>query len=301
MRQRGTVLKTSAGYEIFVSQQTGQAVFALRLGSDKLFLLEIVDFLSAGEANLAGIEMTAQGQIRVGFHHGRFATSAALHQAVSAACAVLQDIKKDIVDSLENALPGSKMYIHIEAPDDNPQFAELVIRELEKFSPDTAQKTVRVASLQQASAVERNRYLEAEELDWNEQQKTELLETLASSGLKTAGFNLAEAFQEVRKGVLQAREVLIEAGTGSVFVYIPLQAGLQGTPLGGYQSFSLPAWMPAGTTGVIRGDVRNARVFAEQPVEVLIIPKDTYLQHWYRPYRPAELFQTFSAAARQKK
>ena len=38
LRQRGTVQKTSGGYEVFISQQTGGAVYALRLGNDQLYL-----------------------------------------------------------------------------------------------------------------------------------------------------------------------------------------------------------------------------------------------------------------------
>jgi hypothetical protein len=47
LRQRGTVQKTSGGYEVFVNQQTGNAIFALRLGDEKLYLLEMPDKLRA--------------------------------------------------------------------------------------------------------------------------------------------------------------------------------------------------------------------------------------------------------------
>ncbi len=42
--------------------------------------------------------------------------------------------------------------------------------------------------------------------------------------------------------------------------------------------------MPLGATGVISGAIRNADVIAVRPVDVLIIPKDVYLEHWHRPY-----------------
>lgn len=47
--------------------------------------------------------------------------------------------------------------------------------------------------------------------------------------------------------------------------------------------------MPLGTTGVIRGDSRNADIIAEQNVSLLILPKEVYLRYWYVPYSPAEL------------
>jgi hypothetical protein len=82
---------------------------------------------------------------------------------------------------------------------------------------------------------------------------------------------------------------LIEAGTPPAFVYVPLGDGLKVIPLGGYQSFSVAAWMPLGYTGIIRGDIRNADVIAEKDVSLLMIPKEAYLQHWYAPYSPEEL------------
>lgn len=54
---------------------------------------------------------------------------------------------------------------------------------------------------------------------------------------------------------------------------------------------STPAWIPVGSTGVIRGAVRNATVVAARDLTLLMIPRDVYLQHWYRPYSPIELIE----------
>ena len=43
LRQRGTVLRTSGGYEIFMDQHTANAIFAFSLGGDRLYLLEMSD------------------------------------------------------------------------------------------------------------------------------------------------------------------------------------------------------------------------------------------------------------------
>ncbi len=106
---------------------------------------------------------------------------------------------------------------------------------------------------------------------------------------KLNSFNPVEGFKHVRFTDLQSGEKLIEAGAPSSFVYIPLGDGLKIIPLGGYQSFSVAAWMPLGTTGVIRGDIRNADIIAEHPVSLLILPKEVYLRYWYVPYSPMEL------------
>jgi hypothetical protein len=55
--------------------------------------------------------------------------------------------------------------------------------------------------------------------------------------------------------------------------------------------------MPLGSTGVIRGALRNARVIAEQAVSALMIPKDVYLRHWYATYTAAELRQRLGQMA----
>lgn len=47
--------------------------------------------------------------------------------------------------------------------------------------------------------------------------------------------------------------------------------------------------MPLVSTGVIHGEVRNADVIAEQPVSLLMVPKEVYLGYSYEPYSPAEL------------
>ena len=43
-----------------------------------------------------------------------------------------------------------------------------------------------------------------------------------------------------------------------------------------------------GNTGVIRGALRNARVIAEHDVELLSIPREVFLSHWYTPYTVQE-------------
>ena len=81
LRQRGTVQKTSGGYEIFVSQQTGNALCSLRYGEQQLYLMELDQPLSAGEANIAASALTHEGDLRIAFHRGSFAEPGASARA----------------------------------------------------------------------------------------------------------------------------------------------------------------------------------------------------------------------------
>ena len=57
--------------------------------------------------------------------------------------------------------------------------------------------------------------------------------------------------------------------------------------------------MPLGVTGVIRGDIRNAHVMAECPVDVLIIPRSIYLKRWHATHSHATFLQAVGMSDRQ--
>ncbi len=298
LRQRGTVQKTSGGYEIFVNQQTGNAIYALRQGDDKLYLLEMPDPFSAGEANIASCELGRDGNLRITFHRGAFADEAALGRAAYYAAHTVYDIQADVIGSFYQMADmagvlktADDIRILLERVDDNPAFVELVQEQLQHFNSKTAGQVRIVPSLQNVSELERARYLEAAELDWDSNQRLAVLDRLAQSGHKTAAIDPEKGFDHVKLLTLRAGETLIEAGAPASFVYLPLGDGLKIIPLGGYQPFSVRAWMPLGNTGVIRGAIRNADVVADQDVSLLIIPKDVYLRHWHNPYTAAELMQ----------
>lgn len=299
LRQRGTVLKTSGGYEIFVDQQTGSALYALRDGSERLFLLELPDPISAGEANIASSELDAQGNLRIAFERGAFATPAVTARAAYNAALVVQDMEQDIIASFERgeetAVPGLKtardMRILLEETDDNLDFAADVRAQLKDLDPALARRVCVVPSLQAASNQERDRYLAAPALAWNLEERQALLKRISQAGHRTSKIDPELAFDHVRLVSLRPNELLIEAGTPSAFVYIPLGPGLRILPLGGYDAFSVQPWMPLGSTGVIRGAVRNASVIADQVVQLLIIPKSIFLRHWHKTHSPETLHQ----------
>jgi hypothetical protein len=102
------------------------------------------------------------------------------------------------------------------------------------------------------------------------------------------------AFEHVKLIHVEAKDVLIDAGAPSTFVYIPLSEGLRIIPLGSYQAFVVQPWMPLGLTGVIRGAERNADVVAEQALHLLMIPGTIYLRHWHQTHTPESFKQTIA-------
>jgi len=301
LRQRGTVQKTSGGYEVFASPQTGNALFALRLGRDKLYLLEMVNPISVGEANIASSEFTAEGDLRLSFHRGAYANEEALHRSVYSTAFTINDFLYDIVASfwrkrtIHSLKTFKEIQVLLESTDDNPHFVELVQEQLRQFNPEISNQIQIAPSLKNVSENERTRYLNAKELDWNAEQRQSVLDHMKQAGKKLTKFDPAEGFNHVKITGIHPGEKLIAAGAPPAFVYVPLGDGLKIIPLGGYQSFSVAAWMPLGNTGVIRGAIRNADVIAEQDVSLLIIPKEIYLRHWYAPYTHEELRELLKA------
>jgi hypothetical protein len=302
LRQRGTVLRTSGSYEVFVDQRSSHAVFALRLGDAQLFLLEVPERISAGEANMASSELDKSGNLRISFHHGAFSDPGAVLNAAYSAALVVNDIQADVVDSYHRAAGASQrvkklpadIEILIELVDDNLEFAGLVCQQLLNLNPEAARHARVVPSLQVSSPLERTNYLRSDNVDWDLAQRQALLAKIEQFGHKTEGIDPDAGFTDVRLVKLRSGEKLIEAGAPSGFVYIPLGEGLRIVPLGGYQAFVVQPWMPVGVTGVIRGSIRNATVLAEKDMDLLAIPKDVFLKHWHHTYTPQEFARLFT-------
>jgi hypothetical protein len=298
LRQRGTTLKTSAGYPIFVDQQTARAVFALQKGSGELFLLESDQPITSGEANIASTEVTVDGDLRVSFARGAFMSRDVIVQAAHNAALLVDDIQRDILETFQLPPGGAQglkssrdIQILIEGVDDNLEFADLVVEALRTLNPEAGRRSRVVPSLRLIDPAERERYLHAEGLDWPLERRERALARLAQSGHRIGRIDLAHAFTDVRLGRVREGETLLHAGAPPAFVYIPLEEGLRSTPLGGYQSFAVRPWIPLGNTRVIRGATQEATVIAECEVTLLIIPKEIYLKHWHATYD----VQTFAA------
>lgn len=295
LRQRGTVLKTSGSYEIFVDQNTANAIYALRYGSDRLFMLEMAKPITAGEANLAASELEHDGNLRIAFQRGRFADAETIDRAANYAAIVINDMQADIIDSFQrhdhSEVPKrhDEILVLLESTDDNVEFAEQVCAHVAASNPSLQGQVCAVPSLQHVSDMERKIYLQSEDVDWGEVNQEQLLHALAVSGQNLQDFEPEKAFQHVRLVQIRDGDTLIEAGSPASFVYIPFDEGLKIIPLGGYQTFSVQAWMPLGNTGVIRGAVRNATVVSERNMKLLMIPKEVFLRYWHKPFTANEL------------
>ncbi len=300
LRQRGEVQKTSGSYEVFVDFQTGHAAYAMRYGSNKLYLVEFPERMSAGEANIASSELEASGSLRIAFHTGAFANAAALKEAVASAALVVSDIYADVVGSFvhrEDDDPSTRTIL-LEAPDDHPAFAVWVAEAIADLRPQEHIPIRIVPGLQQASPRERQHYLQGEELDWDLVMRHRVLDKLARTGHKTDGIDLVAGFRDVRLIRLKAGETLLEAGDQAGFVYIPTSAGCTGLPRGGYEAFQVYPWIPLGVTAVLRRGQRNSTIRAEQDTELLMIPREVYLRHWHATYELDEFVQALKEVHR---
>jgi hypothetical protein len=302
LRQRGTVLKTSGNYEVFVDQRSANAIYALRFDDEHLYLLEIPDAISAGEANIASSEVDKDGNLRVSFFRGSFSDHETVLYAARSAAYVVNDIQADTIESFQrpesdvddDLRRSSDIEILIEAIDDNPAFADLVCLALLRLNPAAAAQTRVVPSLQANSAIERAHYLKGADLDWDRDRRVALLKKLEAFGHRTGDVDPIKGFIDVRRIRLGAGETLIEAGAPAGFVYIPEGDGLRIVPLGGYDDFYIRPWIPVGVTGVIRGSVRNADVVADQDLTLLTIPRDVYLKYWHHTYDQTAFAELFS-------
>lgn len=307
LRQRGTTLKTSSNNEIFVDQRNATAVFALRLDSKRLYLLETADPTSAGEANLRSSELDGKGNLCISFHHGQFKDADTIAFAAQSAALIVADIHADTLGSFVRPLGSASddilariagAEIQLESVDDNPAFSALVKTELETLDPLAAAHVRLVPALATSTPLERSRYLDGGPIDWDLTKRQAVLAEIARFGHRVDGIDPTVAFTHVRRVQLEANDVLVEAGAPSGFVYVPLDQGLCGEPLGGYAPFEVPAWTPVGVTGVVRGGPRNATIVARNPIWLIAIPKDVYLEHWHRTYNATEFADLFGQVRR---
>ena len=300
LRQRGTSLKTSAGYEIFVDAATGEAVYALRpAANDEVYLFRGSRPANAGEANIRLASVTATGHLRIAFHRGAFLRPEAAQYATDCTAYVVGDIADDVLTSFTTERPAAgleppllardAMQIQLERPGDNPTFAEDVARVVAASHPELADRVVAVADLEGVAPEERERYHRGVPVEPSSQEASDVLEQLARHGTRVDGIDVEAAFADVRRVRVHAGEVLAPIGSPSAFVYVATGPGLRVRPGGGYRAESVGEWVPVGTTGVIRRAERNAEVTADRDVDVLLIPGECYVRVWFRPYAADEL------------
>jgi hypothetical protein len=300
LRQRGTTLRTAAGYEIFIDAESGAAVFALRTaGNDRLLLLRADSPLSAGEANLRSAVITPHGNLRIAFHRGHFRSGRAAAAACAATARVVADIGSDVLGAFAFRRPSSDLAaasrdasairVELERPADEPSFADAVAEALARRDSSLGVRVAVVADLEGAAPAERARYLRGIAVPAGSDEATSILRALDARGMKVSSIDRRRAFEDVRHVHLDGGEVLVEAGTSPAFVYLATGPGLRAQPLGGYEHADVPAWLPIGITGVVRRAERNSTVVAVTPLEVVMIPGELFVREWFHPYEEHEL------------
>ncbi len=300
LRQRGTSLRTAAGYEMVFAAATGSAVYALRVAANTdLLHMRSDDQKSAGEANVRVAVVTENGHLRVAFHRGDFTDDGACERAARATAVVVADIQADVLPSFAAArhatglphplLRAAEMLVQLERPADRPAFADEVAAHLVSMHPELAGRVVVVADVEGAAPLERERYHRATPVAPGSARAGEIIEGFGAHGLRVGAVDPVAAFEDVRTAKLEAGEVLAAAGSPSAFVYAATGPGLVVRPLGGYAAQPVGAWMLVGVTGVIRRAGRNSDVAAERAVEVVLIPAELYAREWFRPYEPHEI------------
>ena len=148
LRQRGTSLRTTGGYEVLIDAATGEVVFSLRTADDaRLYLLRGHNARSAGEANLRAVAVTAEGQVRIAFHRGAYLEPEAAIAAAGSASLVIGEILADVLPMLTAGTPALDLpapvhtdepHVQVERPRDNPDFADLVARLVAAVHPKSA-------------------------------------------------------------------------------------------------------------------------------------------------------------------
>ena len=309
LRQRGTTLRTAAGYEIFIDVATGKAVFSLRTSSgDRLFLLRVDSPLSAGEANIRNVLVTANGNLRVSFHRGRFNSPTAAKAAGDATARVVADIGADVLGAFAVRSPSSdlpppacepgSMQVELERPADDSAFADAVAEAVARIDPLLRRRLFVVAGLESTSPAERARYLEGIAVEPESDEAGEILNALEAHGMRVAGIDRHSAFEDVRRVAVARGEVLVEAGSAPALVYIAVGCSLRIEQLGGYRDLDVPPWIPIGVTSVVRRAERNSTVVVVEPGDVLMIPGELFAREWFRPYEQSELAEVLADLAR---
>ena len=307
LRQRGSALRTSGGFEVYFDTRTGRAFCTLRTADGRsAYIMTYDDQRGAGEANIKMARVTPRGDLRIAFHRGSFADGAAARRAAESVADAVLDICADVIPVFQGVgargLPAPTrraevMAVQLERPGDDPAFAEIVREVVRAHAPELSGRMEAVHDLEGAAPEERVRYELAEPVDPWGSLADEVLVQVGEYGSDTSAMHRATAFTEVRRATVEAGEVLVEQGSTPAFVYVPLGPGLAVRPMGGYAMAVLHPWVPVGATGAIRRAPRNAQIFSEDAVAVLMVPSDLYVTAWLRPLEPEELRDRLSGGA----
>jgi hypothetical protein len=293
LRQRGTELKTSAQFQIFINQFTASAVYSLTSKDGRMYFLEAEKSVNSGESNVANMYFTKEGDLRFSFHRGYFHSEEATEKGLLSLQKLIVQLDNDISDTFsrveltfnkEKIKTQKRPMLLLETTDDRPKFTQRLVENIIKAKPELANFIAQVPSLKLASPIEYSAYMNADYVTWNAKEKRSFLKKIAANGHKITQIDIEKAFTHSKIIQIKTGDSVFDAKTSPVFVYFPFSYGLEGYPTGSYSPFKVAPWTPLGSTGAIRGDVRNATVIAKKDVKLLIIPQEDYLQYWHAMY-----------------
>lgn len=307
LRQRGSSLRTSGGFEAFFDARTGRAVCTLRPADGRsAYLVTYDNQRGAGEANITMAMVTRRGDLRMAFHRGSFLGDEAAHHAAESVADAILDIWADVGPSFEQVrargLPpptrkAADMMVQLERPNDEPGFADLVAAILRARNPEQAHAVTVVHDIESAHPTERQRYEHARSIAPSGRLADSILKHVGEHGSDTSHVERSVAFTEMRYARVAPGEVLVAGASFPAFVYIPLGRGLTVHPMGGYPSAELHPWVPVGVTGAVRKAPRNGEIVADRDVEVLMIPSEEFVAAWLRPLESHQLMEMLARRA----
>lgn len=311
LRQRGTVLRTSAGFEILLDTESAHAVYAVRSapGAPTLHLL-VDNPISAGEAALERTEVTASGHLPVSLHRATFADAAIRDIVADRVAAVVLDVEADVLPTFAEAtgdrgttarrMDGLAMRVEVASRSHDRSLADAVAERFRARRPDLARRVVVVPDDRpdpDGDHRERERYARGRPVPPSSPLALALrrhLDRIAGTG---PDGDEGDAFEGLRLLELAAGEELIRSGTAAGYAYVPTGPGLEVASLGGYGSAAVSPWSWVGTTGVLRDGERNSTVRATEDVEVVAVPGQRFRRSWFRPLSPSQLVDLVTLAA----
>ena len=308
LRQRGTVLRTSGGFELCIDAATARAVCTLRpAGGDAAYVISYDDPRCAGEANISVAFVTPQGHLRIAFHRGAFGDDEAASARRGERRRRVLDIEADVIPSFGGPTVAGAcrrptrsvddIQIQLERPDDRPAFADDVARVVAGPRPVArpaarpgrrrrgrgARRSVAGSTRPRPSMPTIPRRTRSS-ASWPTTARTRRRSTGRRRSPRCAGRRSAPARSSSRRARRRRSSTSRPARAWSC-ARTAATRRRRSTP-----------WVPVGTTGVIRRAERNSEIVAEREVDVIMIPGELYARAWLKPLRVDELLARLSAA-----
>lgn len=290
LRQRGTTLRTSSGFEICADRDSGHGVFALRSANRRVLALFCdPNPFSGAEANLDEADLTDDGSLRLSFHRESFGDPTAAERIAAEAAALVVDIEADVLGSFATTDRLGAGLVELVRRDRDAPLIDRVA-ELVRRMPGLADRVSVIDAPPRSLAPDLREWsLDGVAFEPTPERVAEVVAELARHGMNTSAIDTEVAFDGVRQVRIGKDEEVFAPHTEATVVLIPMGDGLELVTTGGYGHRVVPAWVPAGVTGVVRHGERNAHVRAASEVDVLVVPRELFLAEWFRPYRVDEV------------